>query len=97
MIKIKLLKGRDDNCPFWKTPRAENDEEVIAWTEKRISVGDANAVGLLGFKYSRGESGLPQYLRRCLSCTRVQLNLDKQKHISILELCTTRECTWSVI
>ena len=64
MIKIELLKGRDDNCPFWKTPRAENDEEIITWTEKRISVGDANAVGLLGFKYSRGESGLPQYFKK---------------------------------
>ena len=47
-------------CPFCRTPIHTSHEEVIERVKKRVDVGDANAMYILGSCYSEGSFGLAQ-------------------------------------
>jgi len=47
-------------CPFCRTPTPETDEEVVKGLQKRVDIGDAEAMSNLGSHYSQGVCGLPQ-------------------------------------
>ena len=47
-------------CPFCRTPAPTSEEEINKRTNKRVEIGDAEAIRNLGCCYSDGSHGLPQ-------------------------------------
>jgi len=47
-------------CPFSRVPTPTTEEDAIQQYEKRVDVGDAEAMSVLGSSYSTGDNGLPQ-------------------------------------
>ena len=47
-------------CPFCRTPAWRSDEEYNERLQKRVEVGDAEAIFTLGCYYSNGDNGFPQ-------------------------------------
>ena len=47
-------------CPFCRTPAPYSDEEFNEWLQKRVELGDAEAIFTLGNYYRNGEFGFPQ-------------------------------------
>ncbi|KAL7536563.1 hypothetical protein ACHAXR_008266, partial [Thalassiosira sp. AJA248-18] len=54
-----------DNCPFCRAPLESSDEEEIERLNKRIEVGDAEAMYKLGCNYRAGD-GVPQDFNKAL-------------------------------
>ena len=48
------------NCPFCRTPAHVSDEEYNERLQKRVEVGDAEAIFTLGNYYRNGDDGFPQ-------------------------------------
>ena len=51
-------------CPFCRTPTPETDKEIILRLQKRVDIGDAEAMFSLGSHYSHGLHGLPQDMNK---------------------------------
>ena len=47
-------------CPFCRTPTPDSDEEYNRRLQKRVELGDAEAIFTLGNYYRNGEFGFPQ-------------------------------------
>ena len=47
-------------CPYCRTPTHKSDEEYNEWLQKRVELGDAEAIFTLGDYYRDGEDGFPQ-------------------------------------
>ena len=47
-------------CPFCRTPAPTSEEEINKRTNKRVELGDAEAIYNLGCGYYEGKYGLPQ-------------------------------------
>ena len=56
----KMDGNADELCPFCRAPTPTSDEEGIKQTQKRMEVGDAQAMDQLGRWYQNGDHGLPQ-------------------------------------
>ncbi|KAL7528410.1 hypothetical protein ACHAXR_002434, partial [Thalassiosira sp. AJA248-18] len=54
-----------ENCPFCRAPDVTSDEVAVEMLRKRIEVGDATAMRVLGFRYSKGD-GVPQDYKKAL-------------------------------
>ncbi|KAL7536862.1 hypothetical protein ACHAXR_009372 [Thalassiosira sp. AJA248-18] len=52
-------------CPFCRTPGATLPERIVERLRKRIEAGDANAMDILGCRYSTGD-GVPQDSNKAL-------------------------------
>ena len=50
----------EDKCPFCRTPAWRSDEEYNERLQKRVEVGDAEAIFTLGCYYGNGDNGFPQ-------------------------------------
>ena len=50
----------EEKCPFCRTPTHESDEEYNEWLQKRVEVGDAEAIFTLGCYYRDALDGFPQ-------------------------------------
>ena len=50
----------EEKCPFCRTPTPDSDEEHNGRLQKRVEVGDAEAISMLGCNYCDGEDGFPQ-------------------------------------
>ena len=50
----------EEKCPFCRTPTHKSDEEYNERLQKRVEVGDAEAIFTLGCIYRNGEDGFPQ-------------------------------------
>ena len=83
-IYAGAVTGDDCLCPFCRTPAPSSDDDVINRLEKRMGVGDAQAMYGLGCFYAYGMHGLPQnrdkalelYLRAGeLGCTTAYHNI----------------------
>ena len=53
-------------CPFCRTPASVSDEESNRRMQKRVDIGDAEAMSNFGFYYSQGIDGLPQDYTKAL-------------------------------
>ena len=51
---------KDQKCPFCRTPAPTLDKVVVKQAKKRMKIGDAEAIRLLGCYYYHGRYGLPQ-------------------------------------
>ncbi|KAL7533064.1 hypothetical protein ACHAXR_005015 [Thalassiosira sp. AJA248-18] len=58
-------RSTEENCPFCRVPAPVSDEEALEKIEKRIEVGDANAMRVLGHRYYKGD-GVPQDSNKAL-------------------------------
>ena len=47
-------------CPFCRTPAPDSDEEIKERLQKRVEVGDTEAIFHFGCNYHRGDNGFPQ-------------------------------------
>ena len=50
----------EEKCPFCRTPTHKSDEEYNERLQKRVELGDAEAIFNLGNYHRRGEYGFPQ-------------------------------------
>ena len=51
----------EEKCPFCRTPvRGDSDEEYNERLQKRVELGDAEAIFTLGCYYRNGDNGFPQ-------------------------------------
>ena len=50
----------EEKCPFCRAPTPDSDEECNEWLQKRVEVGDAEAMFRLGNYYREGADGFPQ-------------------------------------
>ena len=50
----------EEKCPFCRTPPPNSIEEYNELLQKRVEVGDAKAILVVGNYYRRGEDGFPQ-------------------------------------
>ena len=53
-------KISEEKCPFCRAPVPGSIEEFNEWLQKRVEVGDAEAIFMLGCYYRDGEYGFPQ-------------------------------------
>ena len=49
-----------EKCPFCRTPTPTSEEEYIKWLKKRMEVGDAHGMNILGTCYYKGSLSLPR-------------------------------------
>ena len=56
----------EKKCPFCRALAPETDEEDVKQMQKRVEVGDAQAMDQLGYCYSQGSYGLPQDWNKAL-------------------------------
>ena len=42
-------RGKNDRCPFCRTPLPDNDASILAMVRKRVDKGDAEAMDFLGY------------------------------------------------
>ena len=59
-------RGLREDCPFCRTPPAENDEETLEMVKKRVDARDPEAIYYLGDLHFRGIYGLKKDLSRAL-------------------------------
>ena len=57
---------REKKCPFCRTPVPTSIEEINERLQKRVEVGDAEAIFTLGCFYHHGEFGFPQDYNKAL-------------------------------
>ena len=60
VLHAGALLGDDQLCPFCRTAAPTSDEEVIKRENKRIEVGDAQAIHNRGCDYAEGICGFPR-------------------------------------
>ena len=60
------LKGVGDTCPFCRTPTPRNDESKLAFVQKRVDAGDADAMAYLGNTHHNGQLGLEKNVQRAI-------------------------------
>ena len=54
-MEIENRKGKKTKlCPFCRTPAASSGKEIIKQLMKRVDIGDADAISILGYYYSEG-------------------------------------------
>ena len=53
-------------CPFCRTPTPSSEKEMLIRGNKRVALGDAAAIFILGCMYDRGLHGLPQDSNKAL-------------------------------
>ena len=58
IIEVALRDEDEAKCPFCRTPGSETDEDIIEKINKRVKVGDAEALCNLGCFYYHGIHGL---------------------------------------
>ena len=54
------------DCPFCRTPTPEEDSQVLAMVQKRVTAGDPVAMWRLGRQYADGDYGLQKDVARAL-------------------------------
>ena len=59
-IHAGATTGHDKLCPFCRAPAPTSDEENNKRVKKRIDLGDAQAMNVLGLNYNQGLHGLTQ-------------------------------------
>ena len=50
----------EEKCPFCRAPSPTSDSEMLKQVNKRVEIGDAEAINGLGCCYRNGRHGLPQ-------------------------------------
>ena len=66
-VHAVVLRDEDEQkCPFCRTPAPDSEEEAIEINKKRVEVGDAEAMYILGSCYSEGTYGLPRNRAKAL-------------------------------
>jgi len=63
-------RGLGDNCPFCRTPVPKDDASALALIQKRIDVGDAEAMGSLAAQYYVGGHGVGKDVQRAIELWR---------------------------
>merc|ERR1712003_27034 len=77
--------GSTDLCPYCRAPPPRNHDEVLAFIQKRMDAGDAEAYNKLGQSYYLGLFGLTKIVLELLSCTLKQLIVVHREHSTILD------------
>ena len=72
-------------CPFCRVPTPSSQEEAIEMMKRRMDVGDANAICIMGNYYENGTFGYPKDYEKALEHYH-KLILVVQGHITILAL-----------
>jgi TPR repeat protein len=66
---VKDNRGKvinEKKCPFCRTPNPTSNDEYNERLQKRVEVGDAEAIFTLGIYYRNGEDGFPQNYDKAL-------------------------------
>ena len=58
------MTGNDNLCPFCRAPAATSEGEDIERAEKRVEMGDVEAIHNLGCDYSDGMYGFRKIMPR---------------------------------
>jgi hypothetical protein len=57
---VAIRDRKERKCPFCRVPSPTSEAEIMKRTNKRVDLGDANAMCNLGCDYSTGLGDLPQ-------------------------------------
>ena len=66
VFAVRLRNLDEQKCPFCRTPAPKSDEEIVRRLKKRMEVGDAEAIYIIGSNYSDGSGGLPRNRAKAL-------------------------------